>query len=70
MANGQRESSELIDKLYRLQVGVVGTGEGRHERPHKPIMLLAALDTLDRRHGTTERIAWDAALLARNERRS
>ena len=30
-----------IEVLYRLNTGVIGTGACRHERPHKPVMLLA-----------------------------
>lgn len=62
MASAQSSLDELVDKLYRLRVGVDGTGEARHERPHKPLMLLAALDMLDRQHAAPDRISWDAAL--------
>ena len=34
---------DVVERLYDLDVGVVGTAEGRrHERPHKPVLLLAA----------------------------
>ena len=36
-----------IDRLYSLNVGVTGTGGGRHERPHKPLLVLAAFDLSD-----------------------
>ena len=38
--------SAAIETLYRLNTGVIGTGAGRHERPHKPVMLLAVFDAL------------------------
>jgi hypothetical protein len=37
---------EAVEKLYELSVGVIGTGDDRLERPHKPVMLLAVLDML------------------------
>jgi len=37
---------EAIERLYRLKVGVVGVGTARHERPHKPALLLAAFDLI------------------------
>ncbi|MBE2283206.1 MAG: hypothetical protein IAE77_07075 [Prosthecobacter sp.] len=34
---------ETVELLYGLHVGIVGQGAERHERPHKPVMLLAVL---------------------------
>ena len=39
---------EIVEKLYDLSVGVIGAGAPRHERPHKPVMLLAVLDLIAR----------------------
>lgn len=49
---------EIIEKLYDLNVGVVGTGATRHERPHKPVMLLAVLDLIAQGKARAERIDW------------
>lgn len=51
-----------IDRLYSLNVGVVGAGDGRHERPHKPLLLLAAFDLIDEGLATPGRIPWCQAL--------
>src|SRR5579863_3304247 len=37
---------EAVEVLYRLKTGVIGSGGERHERPHKPILLLAIFDGL------------------------
>ena len=37
---------EAVERLYDLNVGVIGTGSARHERPHKPLLILAALDVI------------------------
>lgn len=50
--------SQALDVLYRLGVGVVGTGESRHERPHKPAMMLASLDAIAAGVATPDKIAW------------
>ena len=33
---------QAVEAFYRLNVGVVGTGADRHERPHKPVLLALA----------------------------
>jgi len=39
---------DAVEKLYNLNIGFVGTPEGgRHERPHKPLLLLTALGFAD-----------------------
>lgn len=53
---------QTIERFYALNVGVVGHGTERHERPHKPLLLLAVLDMLDGGQATPGRIPWDAAL--------
>ena len=47
-----------IERLYSLNVGIIGVGSGRHERPHKPLLLLAAFDLIDSGLATPERIPW------------
>ena len=47
-----------IERLYDLNVGIIGVGEERHERPHKPLLLLAAFDLIDEGKATPERIPW------------
>ena len=51
--------TQAIDALYRLNVGVVGTANERHKRPHKPVLLLAVLDTIATSVATPERIPWN-----------
>jgi hypothetical protein len=38
--------SAAVEALYRLNTGVIDTDSGRHERPHKPVMLLAVFDAI------------------------
>lgn len=47
-----------IERLYDLNVGVVGVGGKRHERPHKPLLLLAVLDLIDTGLATPDSIPW------------
>ncbi len=48
-----------IDRLYHLNVGTTPVEEGSpHERPHKPLLLLAVLDLLDEGKASPERIPW------------
>lgn len=54
-----------IEKFYNLNVGVVGRGGGRHERPHKPVMLLTVLDLMDAGEIGSNRIEWGERLLER-----
>jgi putative restriction endonuclease len=51
--------SQALDAIYRLNVGVVGTGDSRHERPHKPTMLLTVLDAISLGFATSGRIEWN-----------
>jgi putative restriction endonuclease len=52
-----------IDQIYSLKVGVISASDGsRHERPHKPLLLLAALDLLDEGLATPDRIPWSQEL--------
>lgn len=51
--------SKAIEQLYALQVGVTSEADGtRHERPHKPLLLLAVFDLLDAGLATPDRIPW------------
>lgn len=48
-----------VERLYDLSVGTTPLEEGTpHERPHKPLLLLAAFDLIDEGLATPERIPW------------
>jgi putative restriction endonuclease len=48
-----------IERLYDLNVGTTPVQEGApHERPHKPLLLLAAFDLIDEGLATPEHIPW------------
>jgi len=51
-----------IEQVLSLQPGVVGTGSDRHERPHKPLLVLSAIDLLDAGEATPDRIPWSKTL--------
>jgi putative restriction endonuclease len=62
--------TKAIENLYTLNVGVTSAGDGtRHERPHKPLLLLAVLDLLDEGLATPHRIPWCDELRKRFTRR-
>ena len=50
--------NQAIDAVYNLSVGVIGTGALRHERPHKPALLLAVLDALDAGQAIPAHVDW------------
>lgn len=50
--------AQAIEAIYRLNVGVVGHGADRHERPHKPLLLLAVLDLIAQGKATPDRVVW------------
>ncbi len=55
--------STAIERLYDLNVGTTPVGEGApHERPHKPLLLLAVFDLLDEGLATPTHIPWCQAL--------
>lgn len=58
-------SAKSSDHLYTLHTGIIGKGPNRHERPHKPCMLLAILDMIASGQATQERIEWSDPLIAR-----
>ena len=50
---------EAIDRLYNLRPGTTPVEEGSpHERPHKPLLLLAAFDLIDQGLASPDRIPW------------
>ncbi len=51
---------QVIERLYDLNVGTLAVvpGAPAHERPHKPLLLLAALDLLDEGLATPDHIPW------------
>jgi len=52
-----------IERLYDLHVGTTPVEEGSpHERPHKPLLLLAVFDLIDEGLATSEHIPWCQAL--------
>lgn len=52
-----------IERLYDLNVGITPLEEGApHEKPHKPLLLLAAFDLIDEGGATPDRIPWCQAL--------
>jgi putative restriction endonuclease len=53
---------QAIERLYDLNVGTIGSGPDRHERPHKPILILTVLDLLSMGKVTASRILWSQDL--------
>ena len=53
---------QAVEALYHLNVGVIGTGAERHERPHKPLLLLAVLDLIAEGRAMPDRIPWSQDL--------
>ena len=48
-----------ISRLYDLNVGITPLEEGApHEKPHKPLLLLAVFDLIDAGLATADRIPW------------
>ena len=48
-----------IERLYDLNVGTTSVEDGApHQRPHKPLLLLAALDLIDEGKAVPDRIPW------------
>lgn len=55
--------ASAIERLYDLKVGVTPVEEGSpHERPHKPLLLLAAFDLIDAGLATPDHIPWCQSL--------
>lgn len=53
---------DAVDQVYRLSTGVIGTGADRHERPHKPVLLLAILDAIAAGEARPDRVPWNNRL--------
>lgn len=52
-----------IERLYDLRPGTTPVEEGTpHERPHKPLLLLAALDLIDEGKASPDRLLVAARL--------
>lgn len=50
---------QAIEQLYELNVGTTPVEDGPpHEKPHKPLLLLAVFDLLDEGLATPDRIPW------------
>ncbi len=55
--------ADAIDRLYDLHPGTTPMVEGSpHERPHKPLLILAALDLIDEGLASADRIPWSHEL--------
>jgi putative restriction endonuclease len=54
--------NEAVEAVYNLNVGVIGTGSGRHERPHKPCLLFSVFDLIASGNATPDRIIWNQTL--------
>lgn len=54
---------QAIERLYDLNVGTTPVEDGPpHEKPHKPLLLLAVFDLLDEGLATPDRVPWCQAL--------
>ena len=53
---------QAIERLYDLNVGTIGAGAERHERPHKPLLMLAVFDLIAAGDVTPEHIIWSQDL--------
>ncbi len=62
--------SQAIERLYALKVGITPLEEGApHEKPHKPLLLLAVFDLIDVGLATPDHIPWCQDLRDRFSRR-
>lgn len=53
---------DAIERLYDLSVGTIGSGAQRHERPHKPLLLLVVFDLIATGSAKPERVDWSNSL--------
>lgn len=60
-----RTIEDAIERLYGLNVGVIGSGSSRRERPHKPLLLLASLDLLALGRAKVDWVPWSEELRER-----
>jgi putative restriction endonuclease len=56
---------EAVEAFYDLNVGAIGEGRQRHERPHKPVMLLAVMDMIATKRADPNRVPWSQELRER-----
>lgn len=56
---------DFEEQLFNLNVGRVGTGADRHERPHKPLLLLTILDLIATEKARPDHVPWSPELRAR-----
>ena len=56
---------DAVEALYDLNVGVIGHGADRHERPHKPVLMLTVLDLIASGAASPDKIHWSQELRAR-----
>ena len=54
-----------VEALYCLNTGVIGSGTVKHERPHKPVLLLAIFDALAAGKAQPEHVEWSNWLIER-----
>ncbi len=64
-AQGITTLSEAIEKVYDLHVGVSGQGAARHERPHKPVLILTVLDLIANGEARPDLVVWSENVRAR-----
>lgn len=57
--------ASAVEALYQLNTGVVGIAAGRHERPHKPVLLLAVFDALADGKARPDHVPWSEWLRTR-----
>lgn len=56
---------QCVEAIYGLNVGVIGKGVERHERPHKPLLLLTVIDLIAQGKAAPDRVMWSSDLRAR-----
>lgn len=56
---------DFEEQLFNLHVGCVGSGAERHERPHKPLLLLSLLDLIATGKARPDRVLWSPELRSR-----
>lgn len=57
--------SDFYNHILNLNVDFIGKGSDRHERPHKPIMLLVVMDLIEDNSAKIEHIEWSKKLRSR-----
>ncbi len=62
MSNQVGNVEAAVERRYALNVGTIGSAASRHERPHKPVLLLTVLDLIAVGRAAPERIDWSKEL--------